>query len=93
MSERPESRLTRVDRLEAAAEPLRDEGGVSRDTGASSAGTFTGRELNGKRLPGVSADWQTVLVDGTAIGDIRYTLRTDYGALAEATTERASRQR
>src|SRR5205085_1923585 len=29
----------------------------------------------------VSADWQTVLPDGTAIGDIRYTLRTDDGAL------------
>jgi len=25
--------------------------------------------------------WQTVLPDGTAIGDIRYTLRTDDGAL------------
>lgn len=32
----------------------------------------------------MSADWQPVLVDGTAIGDIRYTLRTDYGALPEA---------
>lgn len=53
MSQRPEPRLTRVDGLEAAAERPPDEGGVSRDTGASSAGTFTGRELNGKRLPGV----------------------------------------
>ena len=29
----------------------------------------------------MSADWQTVLPDGTAIGDIRSTLRTDEGAL------------
>ena len=32
-------------------------------------------------LPGVSADWQIVLPDGTALGDIRYTLQTDNGAL------------
>ena len=47
MSERPEPPLTRVDGLEAAAERPPDEGGVSRDTGASSAGTFTGRESTG----------------------------------------------
>jgi hypothetical protein len=40
-------------------------------------GTFTGPELNGKLLPGASADWQIVLPDGTALGDIRYTLETD----------------
>ena len=44
-------------------------------------GTFTGPDLNGKLLPGSSADWQTVLPDGTALGDIRYTLRTDDGIL------------
>jgi Protein of unknown function (DUF3237) len=44
-------------------------------------GTFTGPELSGTLLPGVSADWQTVLRDGTALGDIRYALRTDAGAL------------
>jgi len=42
-------------------------------------GTFTGPGLNGKLLPGASADWQTILPDGTAIGDIRYTLQTDSG--------------
>ena len=31
--------------------------------------------------PGASADWQTVLPDGTALGDIRYTLRTDDGVV------------
>src|SRR5437588_55071 len=32
-------------------------------------------------LPGASADWQIVLADGTTLGDIRYTLQTDAGAL------------
>jgi Protein of unknown function (DUF3237) len=40
-------------------------------------GTFTGPEIAGTLVPGASADWQTVLPDGPAIGDIRYTLRTD----------------
>jgi Protein of unknown function (DUF3237) len=84
MSELPEPRLTHVYRLEAAlGEPL-DIGDVSqgyRRIVPLTGGTFRGPELNGKLLPGVSADWQTVLPDGTAIGDIRYTLRTDDGAL------------
>jgi hypothetical protein len=33
-------------------------------------GTFAGPELNGKLLPGSSADRQTVLPHGTALGDI-----------------------
>jgi len=44
-------------------------------------GTFTGPVLKGVLLPGASADWQTVLPDGTALGDIRYTLQTDNGDL------------
>ena len=44
-------------------------------------GTFVGRELNGSVVPGASADWQIVLPDGTALGDVRYTLRTDEGHL------------
>ena len=84
MSALPEPRLTQVYRLEAAlGEPL-DIGDVShghRRIVPLSGGTFTGPELNGTLLPGASADWQTVLPDGTAIGDIRYTLRTGDGAL------------
>jgi Protein of unknown function (DUF3237) len=84
MSRLPEPRLTRVYRLEAAlGEPL-DLGDVSqrrRRIIPLTGGTFTGPELNGKLLPGVSADWQIVLRDGTALGDIRYTLQTDDGAL------------
>ena len=44
-------------------------------------GTFRGPELSGKLLSGASADWQIVRPDGTALGDIRYTLQTDLGDL------------
>jgi Protein of unknown function (DUF3237) len=84
MSGLPAPRLSLVYRLEAAlGEPL-DLGDVSqghRRIIPLTGGTFTGPELNGKLLPGVSADWQIVLRDGTTLGDIRYTLQTDDGAL------------
>jgi uncharacterized protein DUF3237 len=35
-------------------------------------GTFTGTGIRGTLVPGASADWQTVLTDGTALGDVRY---------------------
>jgi muconolactone delta-isomerase len=80
----PEPRLTQVYRLEATlAQPL-DFGDVAeghRRIVPLTGGTFTGPELNGKLLPGASADWQMVLPDGTALGDIRYTLQTDGGEL------------
>ena len=44
-------------------------------------GTFVGPELNGALLPGASADWQIILPDGTALGDIRFTLQSDGGDL------------
>ena len=56
-------------------------------------GTFAGPEINGKLLPGASADWQIVLPDGTALGDIRYTLQTDGGdSSLRPITRRAPRQ-
>jgi hypothetical protein len=80
----PAPRLTRVYRLEATlGEPL-DVGVVSqgqRRIVPLIGGAFTGIDLNGKLLPGASADWQIVLPDGTALGDVRYTLQTDGGAL------------
>jgi hypothetical protein len=80
----PDPRLTRIYRLEAAlAQPL-DLGDIAqghRRIVALTGGTFTGPELNGKLLAGTSADWQVVLADGTALGDIRYTLQTDGGDL------------
>src|SRR5262245_2292749 len=45
------------------------------------SGTFAGPELTGTLLPGPSADWQVVLRDGTALGDLRYMLQTDGGDL------------
>jgi hypothetical protein len=80
----PDPRLTQVYRLEATlAQPL-DLGETAqghRRIVSLTGGTFTGPELNGKLLPGASADWQIVLQDGTALGDVRYTLETDGGDL------------
>ena len=80
----PDPRLKRVFRLEARlGEPL-DLGETPhgrRRIAPASGGTFAGPELNGKLLPGASADWQIVLPDGTTLGDIRHTLQTDDGAL------------
>jgi hypothetical protein len=80
----PEPRLTQVYRLEATLGQPLDLGDVAqghRRIVPQTGGTFTGPELNGKLLPGASADWQIVLSDGTALGDIRYTLQTDTGEL------------
>jgi hypothetical protein len=80
----PEPRLRKVYRLEVSlGEPL-DLGEVAsghRRIVPQTGGTFSGPEISGKLLPGVSADWQIVLADGTAFGDIRYTLQTDEGDL------------
>ncbi len=80
----PDPRLTKLYRLEATlAEPL-DFGDIAqghRRIVPLTGGTFTGPQINGKLLPAASADWQIVLPDGTALGDIRYTLQTDRGDL------------
>jgi Protein of unknown function (DUF3237) len=80
----PDPSLRRVYRLEATpGEPL-DLGDIAqgrRRIVPLTGGTFTGPDLYGKLIPGSSADWQTVLPDGTALGDIRYTLQTGEGDL------------
>jgi Protein of unknown function (DUF3237) len=81
----PEPELTLLYRLEATlGEPL-DLGemgsGGRRRIAPLTGGTFTGPEISGTLVPVASADWQTVLADGTAFGDIRYTLRTGGGDL------------
>lgn len=80
----PDPRLRRVYRLEATlGQPLElgEVVGGRRRIVPLTGGTFTGSEINGRLLPGTSADWQTILLDGTALGDIRYTLQTDGGDL------------
>jgi len=78
----PDPRLTPVYRLEGTlGEPV-DVGDTAqghRRIVPLTGGTFTGPAINGMLLPGASADWQTVLPAGTALGDIRYTLQTDGG--------------
>jgi muconolactone delta-isomerase len=80
----PEPRLTLIYRLEAMLGQPLDLGDITqgrRRIVPLTGGTFTGPELGGTLLPGTSADWQIVLPDGTALGDIRYTLQTDGGDL------------
>ena len=80
----PDPSLTRVYRLEATVgEPLEfgDIAQGRRRIVPLTGGTFNGPELNGTLIPGVSADWQLVLPDGTALADIRYTLQTNDGDL------------
>ena len=80
----PDPCLTKVYRLEATLGQPMDVGTIAqgrRRIVPLTGGTFTGPELNGKLLPDASADWQIIMADGTALGDIRYTLQTDRGDL------------
>jgi muconolactone delta-isomerase len=80
----PAPRFTMVYRLVATlGEPL-DLGETAqghRRVVALTGGTFEGPDIRGRLVSGTSADWQTVLPDGTALADLRYTLETDQGAL------------
>ncbi|MGO9960691.1 MAG: muconolactone Delta-isomerase family protein [Solirubrobacteraceae bacterium] len=78
----PDPRPTPIYRLEATlGEPIElgDTDHGHRRIVPLTGGTFAGPAISGKLLSGASADWQTGLTDGTAIGDIRYTLQTDGG--------------
>ena len=92
----PDPRLTKVYRLEATLAQPFDLGDIvpgHRRIVPLTGGTFTGPELNGKLLPGASADWQIILPDGTALGDIRYTLADERRRSAlRAIAERSPRQ-
>ena len=52
-----------------------------RRTAPLGGGTFEGPRLRGTILPGGSADWQLLRSDGVLEMDLRFTLRTDDGAL------------
>ena len=83
-NELPDPRLRKVYRLKATlGRPvnLGDTAQGRRRIVPLTGGAFTGPEINGELLPGASADWQILLADGTALGDIRYTLQTDRGDL------------
>ena len=80
----PDPRLNLIYRLEAAVGDPQDLGEISaghRRIVPLTGGTFSGPELRGTLLPGASADWQIILSDGTALGDVRYTLETERGDL------------
>jgi hypothetical protein len=80
----PDPHLTKIYRLEVILGQALDVGETAagrRRIVPMTGGTFTGPELSGKLVPGASADWQIVMPDGTALGDIRYTLQTDRGDL------------
>jgi Protein of unknown function (DUF3237) len=84
VSKLPDPRLTMIYRLEASLGQPLELGTIiagHRRIVPLIGGTFTGPELNGTLLPGTSADWQIIRPDGTALGDIRYTLQTERGDL------------
>jgi hypothetical protein len=84
MTTLPEPRIRHVYHLEATlGEPLElgEMTGGRRRIVPLTGGQFTGPEIRGRLLAGTSADWQLIRPDGTAIGDIRYTLQTEHGAL------------
>jgi hypothetical protein len=70
----PDPQLTPVYRLEATVgEPVElgeTTSGHQRIVPLT-GGAFTGPAISGRLLPGASADWQTILPDGTALGNIR----------------------
>ncbi|MCW2984392.1 MAG: hypothetical protein JWR63_1962 [Conexibacter sp.] len=53
---------------------------------AYTGGRFEGPGLAGALVPGGGADWQILRPDGSAVADIRYTLRTHAGALLLVTS-------
>jgi hypothetical protein len=53
----------------------------TRRTAPLTGGTFDGPRLHGTIVPGSSADWQLLRSDGVLEMDLRFTLRTDDGAL------------
>ena len=53
----------------------------TRRTAPLGGGTFEGPRLRGTIVPGSSADWQLLRSDGVLEMELRFTLRTDDGAL------------
>jgi muconolactone delta-isomerase len=88
----PGPRLTPVYHLEASVGRPFDLGDTPqghRRVVPLTGGTFTGPEISGTLVPGAGADWQSVLPDGTTLGEIRYTLETDAGDLVNVESRSA----
>jgi hypothetical protein len=84
MTTLPQPRIRHVYHLEATlGEPLEfgEVNGGRRRVIPLTGGQFSGPEISGRLLSGTSADWQLIRPDGTSVGDIRYTLQTERGAL------------
>jgi hypothetical protein len=80
----PSPRLRHAFRLDAqlgAPVDLGDTPQGRRRVVALTGGRAEGPALSADLLPGTAADWQVVRPSGTAVADLRYTLRTDGGAL------------
>jgi len=78
----PDPILRKIFRLEASLGDVLDGGKVGegrRRIVPLTGGSFIGPGLSGVLLPGVSADWQIVLPDGTALADVRYLLQSERG--------------
>jgi hypothetical protein len=87
--ELPTPTLRLVYRLQAELAPPLDLGETPhghRRVIAFTGGSFDGPELSGELVPGGGADWQILRPDGASVADIRYTLRTDTGALLLVTS-------
>ena len=70
----PCPRLTPIYRLDATLGQPLDLGDTARGQrriAPLTGGTFSGPEIYGTLVAGASADWQTVLRDGTTLGDVR----------------------
>ena len=83
-NELPDPRLRKVYRLEATlARPAGSRRHRARSPSHRSPDRRSIHRTRDQRqaAPGASADWQILLADGTALGDIRYTLQTDDGDL------------
>ncbi|MEU5866919.1 DUF3237 domain-containing protein [Nonomuraea sp. NPDC047529] len=86
INELPSPTLTQVLRLHVvlgAPLDLGDAGHGRRLIVPMTGGRFSGPELNGNLVPEAAADRQITLSDGTILGDLRCTLRTDLGHLLQ----------
>jgi muconolactone delta-isomerase len=80
----PSPKLRHVFRLDADLDAPLDLGDTPaghRRVVAMTGGRAEGADFHAELLAGASADWQIVRATGSAVADVRYTLRTDGGAL------------